>query len=205
MTKQGSRGEPRPGNLLPLKRIHESSRSDDGSNDPLVRHWGACLYKARARPHETSEIGADHVTSARDADRAGTSLAAVNAALEFGRFRVLLRQRQLVADGVPIRLGTRAFDLLLVLLAADGSLVTKEHLRDHVWPGVVVSDENLKVQICALRRALGEDSDLIRTEFGRGYRFTAAVRATVAWDACGRAPRGRRRSTRQPIRRCVSW
>ena len=47
-------------------------------------------------------------------------------ALEFGRFRLLLRQRQLVAGGGPIELGTRAIDLLLVLLEADGALVTKE-------------------------------------------------------------------------------
>jgi DNA-binding winged helix-turn-helix (wHTH) protein len=106
--------------------------------------------------------------------------AAVDATLEFGRFRVLLRRRQLVADGVPIELGTRAFDLLLVLLQADGSLVTKDDLLSRVWPGIVVADENLKVQISALRRALGEDRDFIRTEFGRGYRFTATVRSTIA-------------------------
>jgi DNA-binding winged helix-turn-helix (wHTH) protein len=59
-------------------------------------------------------------------DRA--SWAAAEATLEFGRFRVLLRQRQLVVDGVAIELGTRALDLLLVLLEADGSLVTKDEL-----------------------------------------------------------------------------
>jgi DNA-binding winged helix-turn-helix (wHTH) protein len=103
--------------------------------------------------------------------------------LEFGRFRVLLRQRQLVADGVPIELGTRAFDLLLVLLEADGSLVTKDELVRRVWPGIAVAEENLKVQIAALRKALGEDRDFIHTEFGRGYRFTAAVRSTIAEGA----------------------
>src|ERR1700736_2116371 len=112
------------------------------------------------------------------------SKAAAEETLEFGRFRVLLRQRQLLADGVPIELGTRAFDLLLVLLEADGSLVTKEELLSRVWPGIVVADENLKVQISALRKALGEDRDFIRTEFGRGYRFTAAVRSTLAWGVC---------------------
>jgi DNA-binding winged helix-turn-helix (wHTH) protein len=48
--------------------------------------------------------------------------------LEFGCFRILLHRRQLVADGVPIKLRTRAFDLLLVLLEADGPLVTKDEL-----------------------------------------------------------------------------
>jgi DNA-binding winged helix-turn-helix (wHTH) protein len=134
-----------------------------------------------------------------------SSWAAAEATLEFGRFRVLLRQRRLVADGVPIELGTRAFDLLLVLLQADGSLVTKDELLSGVWPDVVVAEENLKVQISALRKALSEARDFIRTEFGRGYRFTAAVRSTMAWTACGRTtrrgPRSNQRSAPQWISR----
>jgi len=118
-----------------------------------------------------------------------SSPAAADAMLEFGRFRILLRRRQLVADGVPIKLGTRAFDLLLVLLEADGSLVTKKELMSRVWPGIVVAEENLKVQISALRKALGNDRELIRTECGRGYRFTGAVGSTVARNACGRPTR----------------
>jgi DNA-binding winged helix-turn-helix (wHTH) protein len=120
-----------------------------------------------------------------------SSPAAADAMLEFGRFRVLLRRRQLVADGVPIELGTRAFDLLLALLEADGSLVTKDELMSRVWPGVVVAEENLKVQISALRKALGEDRDFIRTEVGRGYRLTATVQSTLAWGPCQRPTRRR--------------
>jgi DNA-binding winged helix-turn-helix (wHTH) protein len=141
-----------------------------------------------ARPRNNSSMARDR-----------SSWAATEATLEFGRFRVLLRQRQLVADGVPIELGTRAFDLLLVLLDADGSLVTKDELVSRVWPGIVVAEENLKVQIAALRKALGEDRDLIRTEFGRGYRFTAAVRSTVAWDPY------RRRRHSSPQRLIPQW
>ena len=106
------------------------------------------------------------------------SSAAAEPSLEFGRFRVLLRQRLLLADAVPIELGTRAFEFLLALLEADGSLVSKKDLLDRVWPDTVVVEQNLKVQVSALRRALGEDRDFIRTEFGRGYQFTAAVRST---------------------------
>jgi DNA-binding response OmpR family regulator len=54
------------------------------------------------------------------------------ATLEFGRFQLLSRRRELLADGVPIELGTRAFDLLLVLLESDGSLVTKDELLSRV-------------------------------------------------------------------------
>jgi DNA-binding winged helix-turn-helix (wHTH) protein len=131
--------------------------------------------------------------------------AAAEATLEFGRFRVLLRQRKLVADGVPIDLGTRALDLLLVLLETDGSLVTKDGLMSRVWPGIVVAEENLKVQIAALRKALGEDRDFIRTEFGRGYRFTAPVRLTVARGACQRPTRWRHRPSQSSVRQWIFW
>jgi DNA-binding winged helix-turn-helix (wHTH) protein len=127
-----------------------------------------------------------------------SSPAEAAAMLEFGRFRILLRRRQLVADDVPIELGTRAFDLLLVLVGADGSLVTKKELMSRVWPGIVVAEENLKVQISALRKALGEYRYFIRTEFGRGYRFTAAIRSTIA-SSVSEPPTRWRRSHHQRL------
>jgi DNA-binding response OmpR family regulator len=99
-----------------------------------------------------------------------------SADLEFGRFRVLLRRRQLLADGVPVELGTRAFDLLLVLLEADGALVTKEELLSRVWAGIVVSEENVKFQVAALRKALGADRASSR-------RKSAAVTDSSAYSA----------------------
>jgi DNA-binding winged helix-turn-helix (wHTH) protein len=125
-----------------------------------------------------TKFAPDHVTVARHSP-SQSRWAAQEAALEFGRFQILLRQRQLIADGMPVKLGTRAFDVLSVLLEADGSLVTKDELLWRVWPGIHVSEENLKVQILALRKMLGEDRDFIRTEIGRGYRFTAAVKSTA--------------------------
>jgi DNA-binding winged helix-turn-helix (wHTH) protein len=139
------------------------------------------------------------------ANRLGAAVA--EPSLEFGRFRVLLRQRLLLADDAPIELGVRAFELLLALLQADGSLVSKKALLARVWPETLVVEQNLKVQVSALRRALGEDRDFIRTEFGCGYRFTAAVRSTGAWNSCQRPTRLRhqsawglfpQRSTRRP-------
>jgi DNA-binding winged helix-turn-helix (wHTH) protein len=117
-----------------------------------------------------------------------SSSTTADAVIEFGRSRLLLRRRQLLANGVPVELGTRAFDLLLVLLEAEGSLVTKEELLSRVWAGIVVSEENLKVQVAALRKALGADRDVILTEFGRGYRFTGVVRSGSAANACRRSP-----------------
>lgn len=135
----------------------------------------------------------------------GANRATAEASLEFGRFRLLLRQRLLLRDGVPIELGTRAFELLLALLEANGSLISKKQLLARVWPGIVVAEENLKAQIFALRRALGEDRDLIRTEVGRGYRVTATVRSTVAGGAfkcpMGRLYRSTQRLFPQPMAR----
>jgi DNA-binding winged helix-turn-helix (wHTH) protein len=129
---------------------------------------------------------------------------AAEATFAFGRFRVLLRRRQLFSDDVPIELGTRALDLLVVLLEANGSLVSKDELFSRVWPGIAVSEANLKVQIAALRRALGEDRDFIRTEFGRGYRFTAAVRSIVARGAGQRRTRRGHRSNQRSLARRIS-
>jgi DNA-binding winged helix-turn-helix (wHTH) protein len=129
----------------------------------------------------------------------GASCAGAEASLEFGRFQVLPRQRLLLADRVPVELGTRAFEVLLALLDADGALVTKEQLLARAWPGIVVTEQNLKVQIFALRRAFGDDRDFIRTEYGRGYRFTAAIRSNAAQSGLQGPVRPRSWSTRVPF------
>jgi len=78
-------------------------------------------------------------------------------AVEFGRFRLLPHRRELRADGVAVELGGRAFDVLMVLAEARGGLVTKDEILSRVWPDTVVEENNLVVQISALRKALGED------------------------------------------------
>jgi DNA-binding winged helix-turn-helix (wHTH) protein len=153
------------------------------------RRWAATMTLAYPEPALRCENPVP-----RGANRSSSVTA--DADLEFGRFRVLFRQRRLLADGVPVELGTRALDLLLVLLEADGLLVTKDELLCRVWPGIAVSEDNLKVQIFALRKALGADRDVIRTEFGRGYRFTGVLRSKPAPDSCQSATRANRRSHR---------
>jgi TolB-like protein/Flp pilus assembly protein TadD len=98
----------------------------------------------------------------------------------FGRFRLLPQRRELRADGVVVELGSRAFDILLILTEARGDLVTKDEILSRVWPDTVVEENNLVVQISALRKALGEDRDFIRTVSGRGYRFVAEILTSVA-------------------------
>ncbi|MGD0109364.1 MAG: winged helix-turn-helix domain-containing protein [Rhodopila sp.] len=99
--------------------------------------------------------------------------------IEFGRFRLYRRDRRLLADGQGLDLGVRAIEVLLALIDAGGEVVTKDALLDRVWPAVIVEENNLHVQIFALRRALGADRDLIRTVPRRGYLFTGDVMAAT--------------------------
>jgi predicted ATPase/DNA-binding winged helix-turn-helix (wHTH) protein len=98
------------------------------------------------------------------------------ASLAFGRFRVLPHRRELLADSRPIKLGGRAFDVLMALIEARGTVLGKGALMAHVWPNRVVEEKNLHVQISALRTALGAERELIRTVSGRGYQFTGETR-----------------------------
>lgn len=94
--------------------------------------------------------------------------------VRFGRFRFDLGRRELWRDGVPVRLGSRALDVLSVLVAARGDVVTKDELLARVWPGLVVEENNLQVQVSALRKALDENKSgqsYLVTVPGRGYRL----------------------------------
>src|ERR1700720_87351 len=108
-----------------------------------------------------------------------------SAIVEFGRFRVEPHRRELLADDQPIKLGGRAFDLLIALIEASGAVVSKDVLLDRVWPGRIVEENRLQNQVSALRRAFGPDHDLIRTVAGRGYQVTGQIRGRPA------APAGR--------------
>ena len=73
-------------------------------------------------------------------------------------------------------LGGRAFDVLMALIEAHGSVVSKDALMARVWPNQVVEENNLEVQISMLRAAFGAERALIRTVPRRGYQFTGEVR-----------------------------
>jgi non-specific serine/threonine protein kinase len=91
----------------------------------------------------------------------------------FGSFELRPNQRRLLEDGRPVELGHRAFDVLLVLIERAGQLVTKDELLGLVWPGLVVEENNLQVQVSALRKILGAGA--IATVAGRGYRLTLEI------------------------------
>src|SRR5882672_1944517 len=100
-------------------------------------------------------------------------------AISFGPFRLLAEQRMLLEGDKSVRLGSRAFDILAALVERAGEVVGKEELMARAWPQTFVEEANLKIQVSALRRALGDGQGgnrYIVTVVGRGYNFVASVR-----------------------------
>ena len=112
-------------------------------------------------------------------------------ALRFGHFEIRRGERVLRLNGRSAAIGARAFDVLLALAERRDRLVTKHELLDLVWPGLVVEEHNLAVQISACASCSARD--VIATVPGRGYRFTARCRAPASPT---RRPRPRRRRQR---------
>ncbi|HEV8311601.1 MAG TPA: winged helix-turn-helix domain-containing protein [Burkholderiaceae bacterium] len=109
-------------------------------------------------------------------------------AYQFGNAELRPDQRLLLVGGKDSRIGARAFDLLLALVERRHRIVSKNELLDSIWPGVVVEENNLQVQVSSLRKVLGPQT--ISTIPGRGYRFTAALDGAAVAPAPG--------STRSP-------
>ena len=131
---------------------------------------------------------------------------AVDDTFEFGNFRLNRRSGELCRTDTdppaPAAIGRRALDVLYVLLAHPGRLVTKREIMDAVWPGLAVEDNNLTVQISALRRVLdrGGERSCIQTDPGRGYRFVLSVRTIEESTADpAEAPRQRGREVHLPV------
>jgi DNA-binding winged helix-turn-helix (wHTH) protein len=99
-------------------------------------------------------------------------------AICFGPFRLLPLQRLLLNGDEQVRLGSRAFDILVALTERPGQLISKNELMARVWPGIFVVPANLTVHISALRRALEDGVNgnrFVVNVPGRGYCFAASV------------------------------
>ena len=118
----------------------------------------------------------------------------MNTPYVFGRFELNPVTRQLLADGASVTLGARGFDVLLALVERHERLVTKDELLKAAWPGLVVEENNLQVQISVLRKVLGPQA--IATVPGRGYRF--ALEISPAGDAVA-APERRNHNLPQQL------
>jgi DNA-binding winged helix-turn-helix (wHTH) protein len=98
--------------------------------------------------------------------------------ISFGSFRLLPTQFLLLEDERPVSLGSRALEILTVLLERPGELVSKQELMARVWPNVFVEPANLTVHMSALRRTLRDGRDgnrFIINVPGRGYSFVASA------------------------------
>jgi predicted ATPase/DNA-binding winged helix-turn-helix (wHTH) protein len=103
-----------------------------------------------------------------------------NADIRFGPFTLIASERLLLRDSEPVRIGSRALDILIALVTRAGEVVTKEELISTVWPRTFVGETNLRVNVAALRKALGdlqEPHRFISNITGRGYCFVASVSA----------------------------
>ena len=103
---------------------------------------------------------------------------ATSTEISFGPFRLLPTQFLLLENDKPVPLGSRALEILIVLLEHPGELISKQELMARVWPNVFVGPSNLTVHMSALRRALRDGKDgnrFIINIPGRGYGFVASV------------------------------
>ncbi|KAF1059219.1 ATP-binding protein [Burkholderia gladioli] len=105
--------------------------------------------------------------------------------IAFSRFWLLRDAGLLIADGEIVAIGARPLAILILLIDANGRAVPVATLRDAVWPGLEVDTNTVQSQISALRRALGDDRDLIETVPGRGYRFAGDLRVVERPDIDG--------------------
>ena len=88
-----------------------------------------------------------------------------------GACEIDLARRELRVLGSPVPVGGRAFEIIEVLARSAGELVTKNELMKRIWPGAIVSENTLHVHTAAVRKALGPNRKLLKTESGRGYRL----------------------------------
>jgi predicted ATPase/DNA-binding winged helix-turn-helix (wHTH) protein len=115
---------------------------------------------------------------------------------EFGPFRLFPAERLLLKGDIPVPIGARELDILIALVERAGEVVSKRELFARVWPGVIVEESSLRVQIAGLRRVLGDGKDQARyivNVAGQGYAFVGSVAAVAAAPA--------RRWTGAPARR----
>jgi predicted ATPase/DNA-binding winged helix-turn-helix (wHTH) protein len=99
----------------------------------------------------------------------------------FGPFQLIESERLLLREGQPVGIGSRALDILVVLVRKAGEVVTRRELMEQVWADVTVEESSLRVHVAALRKALGDGQDgarYVTNVQGRGYCFVAPIQRT---------------------------
>ena len=104
----------------------------------------------------------------------------------FGHYTLDMERYELRLHGDPLRVQPKVFDLLAHLIQHHGQFVSKEDLQAHLWPNQFVGESSLTYCITAARKAVGDDGRvqrIIKTVYGRGYRFIAPVQELLESSA----------------------
>ena len=155
----------------------ESSSHTRRSNLAAGAAAGAIGLSALASP-DALDAPRRPATPQGEADVADRARPWVNDGFSFGPFRLFPARLLLLEADKPVRLGSRALDILIVLVERRGELISKEDLIARVWPNTLVEEASLRVHMAALRRVLGDDqadNRFIATVPGRGYSFVSPV------------------------------
>jgi predicted ATPase/DNA-binding winged helix-turn-helix (wHTH) protein len=119
----------------------------------------------------------------RSGPRPSIAIEAIPEAFSFGPFCVFPHARRLERDGTRTQLGSRAFDILCILISRQGEVVSKVELMEKAWSGLTVEESSLRFHIAQLRRVLGDGQDgesYVTNVAGRGYCFVAPVNRTAS-------------------------
>jgi predicted ATPase/DNA-binding winged helix-turn-helix (wHTH) protein len=141
------------------------------------------LDKTQQQPHEAAANARLHGELRGSRSEAATAQPAFDGVVEFGPFRLRPAERVLEKDGVPLKIGSRALDVLTTLIEHAPQVVSKRDLMAHAWGTLVVDEGSLRFQIAALRKVLGGDnsgSRYVTNVAGRGYCFAAPVTSIAA-------------------------
>jgi adenylate cyclase len=128
------------------------------------------------------------VNESAGTDKSGPAAGDTPRCWRFGEVRLDESSLKLEVRGRLVELERKPLEVLLHLLRQAGKVVTKDDLIKAIWPGRILSDSALTSTVAKLREALGDEGDAIKTVHGFGYRFEAAVRATVGDAAIAAAP-----------------
>jgi DNA-binding winged helix-turn-helix (wHTH) protein len=186
-----SEGYSHRGRHRPCTRRHASGHPDLGLAQPYpVEHeadWssgtarpGCESAEPRSKPlisNARNQVSGDGYGMTGDPniwliDMDGT---VVHRKLRFGPFELSLGERVLRRDGQVLSLGDRALDILTYLADRPGEVIAKRELMDHVWSDVTVEEGSLRVNVAAIRKALGDGQFGNRYIKGRGYSFVGTV------------------------------
>jgi predicted ATPase/DNA-binding winged helix-turn-helix (wHTH) protein len=163
------------------------------------------LDKTQQKPHGAAANAKPQGVFREFHSVAATAQPAFGGVVEFGRFRLSLAERVLEKDGIPLKVGGRAFDVLITLVGHAPQVVSKRDLMAHAWGRLVVEECSLRSHIAALRKVLGDGESggrYIKNVAGRGYCFAAPVTsiAPESTPSEGVAPSSASRLPKRPTR-----